>query len=207
MASYEESVFINCPFDAAYQPLFRALIFAVHDCGFLARCALEVDDSGQPRIEQLYDLIGESRLGIHDISRTELNENGLPRFNMPLELGIFLGATRFGTRLHRDKASKVLDIERYRFQEFISDIAGQDPAAHKGDPAEAITIVRDWLQVHQRVEARIPSGTIIAERYSRFQDELPVLCRPYLDPDALTFIDFQQVVDVWLRINEFVPDN
>jgi hypothetical protein len=149
-------------------------------------------------------LIGESRLGIHDISRTELNENGLPRFNMPLELGIFLGATRFGTRRHRDKSSKVLDVERYRFQEFISDIAGQDPAAHHGEPDQAIAIVRDWLQIHQRTEARIPSGTIIAERYRQFQDELPVLCRPFLDPDTLTFIDFQHVVDVWLRNNEFL---
>jgi len=203
MASYEESVFINCPFDAEYQPLFRALVFAVHDCGFLARCALEVDDSGQPRIEQLYDLIGRSRLGIHDISRTELNENGLPRFNMPLELGIFLGATRFGIQRHREKASKVLDVDRYRFQEFISDIAGQDPAAHNGDPAKAIVIVRDWLQAQQRVKARIPSGTIIAERYRQFQYELPVVCQPYLDPDALTFIDFQHVVDIWLRENGF----
>jgi len=32
----------------------------------------------------------------HDISRTELNEHSLPRFNMPLELGLFLGASRFG---------------------------------------------------------------------------------------------------------------
>ena len=30
----ERGVFINCPFDAQYQPLFRALLFAVEDCGF-----------------------------------------------------------------------------------------------------------------------------------------------------------------------------
>ena len=30
---YNDNVFINCPFDAIYKPLFDAMIFAVHDCG------------------------------------------------------------------------------------------------------------------------------------------------------------------------------
>jgi hypothetical protein len=30
-ATYDESVFINCPFDVDYQEVFRALVFAVHD--------------------------------------------------------------------------------------------------------------------------------------------------------------------------------
>ena len=34
-------MFINCPFDAVYEPLFDAIVFAVYDCGFIARCALE----------------------------------------------------------------------------------------------------------------------------------------------------------------------
>lgn len=38
---YNDNVFINCPFDSAYKPLFDAIVFAVHDCGFVARCALE----------------------------------------------------------------------------------------------------------------------------------------------------------------------
>jgi len=31
---YEQSVFINCPFDPEYAPLFEAIVFAVHDAGF-----------------------------------------------------------------------------------------------------------------------------------------------------------------------------
>ena len=49
MASFEDSVFINCPFDSEYRAIFFALVFAVHDCGYIARCALEVDDSGLAR--------------------------------------------------------------------------------------------------------------------------------------------------------------
>ena len=54
-------------------------------------------------------MIADCRYGIHDISRTELDrDSGLPRFNMPLELGIFLGAKRFGAEEQkRKKMSRV----------------------------------------------------------------------------------------------------
>ena len=39
--TYNNSVFINCPFDDDYRSLFRALVFAIEACGFGARCALE----------------------------------------------------------------------------------------------------------------------------------------------------------------------
>ena len=86
------SVFINCPFDSAYQAFFRAIVFAVYDCGFIPRCALEIQDASQTRIDKIFRIIAECKYGIHDICRTELDSaTNLPRFNMPLELGIFLG--------------------------------------------------------------------------------------------------------------------
>lgn len=45
MAAYEDSVFLNVPFDKNYGRLFDALVFAVHDCGFVARSALEAERS------------------------------------------------------------------------------------------------------------------------------------------------------------------
>src|SRR5438067_6376275 len=97
-ASPSASVFINCPFDSRYEPLFGAIVFCVSACGFVPRCTLELTDAGEVRIENIYRLIDECHQGIHDISRTEVQGQpyGLPRFNMPLELGIFLGAKRFG---------------------------------------------------------------------------------------------------------------
>ena len=38
---YDVSVFLNCPFDDAYRPLLHAALFAIQDCGFIARTALE----------------------------------------------------------------------------------------------------------------------------------------------------------------------
>ena len=52
---YNDNVFINCPFDPAYKPLFDAMVFAVHDCGFIARCTLE-EDASQVRIDKIYSI-------------------------------------------------------------------------------------------------------------------------------------------------------
>lgn len=34
-------VFINCPLDDDYWPMFRAIVFPVWACGYRSRCALE----------------------------------------------------------------------------------------------------------------------------------------------------------------------
>ena len=81
-------VFINCPFDAEYKPIFYAIVFTIVRAGYRARCALETDDAAENRLGKIIKIISECRYGIHDISRTETNgDPPLPRFNMPLELG------------------------------------------------------------------------------------------------------------------------
>ncbi len=35
--AYRDSVFINCPFDDEYDPIFRAIIFTVAVCGLVPR--------------------------------------------------------------------------------------------------------------------------------------------------------------------------
>ncbi len=205
MPSYDESVFINCPFDDAYRPLFDALIFVVHDCGFFARCAMETDDSGDTRIQKLFEIIRSCRLGIHDISRTELDAvNGLPRFNMPLELGMFLGARAYGDADQQRKICKVLDRDKYRYQKYCSDIAGQDISSHDDEPEPAIARIRDWLRAAQPDSTiQIPSGSVIFRRYEQFRANLPVLCRPLglSGEEDLIFVDFRNLVVEWLKQN------
>jgi hypothetical protein len=48
---YDLNVFINCPFDSEYTPLFEAIVFAVNDAGFRPKCARERLDSSQVRRE------------------------------------------------------------------------------------------------------------------------------------------------------------
>ncbi len=199
-----DHVFINCPFDTEYRPLFEAIVFAVHDCRYVARCALEVDDASQVRIEKISQIIAECRLGIHDISRTEPDvASGLPRFNMPLELGLFLGAKRFGPGAQKRKSCLVLDRERYRFQKFCSDIAGQDISAHRGDRRAAVKIVRDRLRgAARRSLGEIPGGSAVADRYEAFRDVLPELCvQAQLDESELIFVEYVTLVVAWLEQN------
>jgi hypothetical protein len=192
---YDDSVFVNCPFDEEYEALFDAIVFAVHDCGFVARCALEPSDSGEARIDKILSIIAKCKFGIHDISRTELSKNTkLPRFNMPLELGLFLGAKTFGPRGPRAKVCLILDRQKYRYQKFCSDIAGQDIEAHDGKPQIAIKAVRNWLQTNRYGSpVTIPDGKTIFDRYRRFLLELPELRRGVdLDRDEkLIFVDCQ----------------
>ncbi len=202
MPGYNDQVFINCPFTTDYQPLFRGIVFAVQDCGFVPRCALETSDSAETRLDKIFRLIGDCRYAIHDISMTELDpKSGCPRFNMPLELGIFLGARRFGSGKQKRKACLILDRERYRFQKFCSDIGGQDPQAHDGDPEIAIRRVRDWLR-GERPTARFPGGQRMAARCVEFIRALPVICDALrLEPEDLSFNDFTTAVEEWIKAN------
>ena len=201
---YNDNVFLNCPFDSLYKPLFDAMVFTVHDCGFIARCALEEVDASEVRIDKIYNIIEDCRYGIHDISRTELdNDSGFPRFNMPLELGVFLGAKKFGQLEQKRKYCLILDKEPYRYQEFISDIAGQDIHAHNNDAEEIVTIVRNWLTTASR-RKRIPGGRKIWEHYQDFTKDLPQLAQVnQLTVEELIFNDYVLLLAQWLRFRQF----
>lgn len=201
---FEKNVFINCPFDDKYLPLFRAVIFTVHDMGFRARCALEASNAGQVRIEKIQDIISECKYSIHDLSRTELDRiHRLPRFNMPLELGLDLGCKRFGKDHEQEKVVLVMDVERFRYQRFISDIAGQDVYAHGGQERQIINVVREWLRLElDPRKVIIPSGARIMQRFQTFQKSLPSICaKLQWDPKRLGFGDYAHAVATWIRAN------
>ncbi|HKP75082.1 MAG TPA: hypothetical protein VJT67_06030 [Longimicrobiaceae bacterium] len=201
LRTYDNSVFINCPFDSTYRPLFEAATFAAYDCGFFPRSALELEDSSQVRIQKIEQIIRESRLAIHDISRTQLDpQTQLPRFNMPLELGIFLGAKAFGSGDQRRKAAVVLDQEPYRYQKFISDIAGHDIHAHGGNWREVIFRVRDFLAAQSAGRKILPGGAMVVNRYIQFRCDLTEsCCELHLDPASLTFRDLTNFIVGWLE--------
>lgn len=199
-SSYNDNVFINCPFDKQYEPIFHAIIFAIFDCGFVPRCTLEEDDASQIRIEKIYSIINACRYSIHDISRTELDsKNNLPRFNMPLELGIFLSAKKFGSGKHNKKSCLILDKKAYRYQKFMSDISGQDISAHNNSTKNAIRIVRDWLRGKSR-RTTLPDGDVIWKRYRRFRKTLPRMCKTLqFNQNKLIYQDYVHLAYEWLE--------
>ena len=169
------SVFVNVPFDEGYAPLFEALVFVITACGYRVRCALEEDDSGDIRMDKLDRLIRQSRRSIHDLSRIELNTNDLPRFNMPFELGLAIGAKRFGTS-RKDDGIKIMVAEPYKMPAYLSDLGGNDPSAHRRDPDRIIKIVRDFLHVSPAGEL-LPGPAKLSAAFVDFRARLPVIAK------------------------------
>lgn len=190
--SYTESVFINCPFDKEYEPLLHSILYTVFACGFIPRSALEVDDSSEIRLEKIARLIGLCKFGIHDISRTGLDAaTGLPRFNMPFELGLFWGAKRYGQKPNTEKVALVFEKQKYSHQKFLSDLNGVDIKAHDNNPEACAKAVRNWLFTNSGRKT-IPSPTVLVKGLHGFlREKLPALLQEnHLQAHELTFNDY-----------------
>jgi hypothetical protein len=199
MADSNRDVFVNCPFDDGYKLLFNAAVFTIIRSGFAPRCALETDSAADNRFDKICRIIEECRYGVHDISRTEVDgDPPLPRFNMPLELGLFLGAKKYGASRHRLKSCVIFDRDRYRFQRYISDIAGQDIHAHDGQHRTLITELASWLRTQSR-DPNVPGGAAIADEFEAFTAALPeIYGARRLDPAEATFGDYNAIVVEYL---------
>lgn len=197
-----EDVFINCPFSDDYDSYFKAILFTVIRSGFNPRCAREDDDGGDVRFDKICRIIEDCKYGIHDISKTEsAGEPPLPRFNMPLELGLFLGARKYGDSEQALKKAIIFDREPYRYQKFISDISGQDIHAHNNDVGQLIIGVAAWLRRASKRKT-VPGGTAIAEEYAVFMDNLPImLAARQMQPQDLTYDDDITFIAEWLVRN------
>jgi hypothetical protein len=170
---FEQTVFLNCPYDDEYRPLLGALLFTVLDCGLTPRLASEEADSGQLRLEKIRALILASRLSIHDISRMgPLRPGDLPRFNMPFELGLDLGCRFFGEPPFRTKKCLILESDRDRYRHALSDISGNDIRAHKGEAQILMGEVRNWLRV--TTGKNLPSGSRLWGRSVQFTGDLQI---------------------------------
>lgn len=199
---YTDFVFLNCPFDREYLKLRNATIFTIIDCGFTPRCTLE-GTNAETRIEIILKIIEESKYGIHDISRTELdNINQLPRFNMPLELGLFIGAKRYGQGQHKKKDFLILDHTKHRYQKFMSDISGYDIKSHDNKEKRIIIAIRDWLRSISR-RITIPGGDSIYRRFCLFKKELPDICKKLsITVNEVTYFDYVEIVSQWIDTNK-----
>ena len=127
----------------------------------------------------------------------------LPRFNMPYELGLDIGALEYGSRKLKTKRILILETERFHYQKVISDIAGQDIENHNDDPKTLITKVRNWFS------ANFPEETIVGQSviwiaYNQFIDDLNTnLSASYTEDEIeeMPIGDFIKFANDW--ISEF----
>jgi hypothetical protein len=165
------SVFINCPFDPAYEPIFDGIVFATVCCGYAPRCALETSTVAEPRIKRIVQAIRESKYSIHDLCRCKGHgDKNLARFNMPLELGIAM-AERFGTsRPDNWHDWLVLVPKDNLYASFVSDLAGYDPKQIDETAEEIIPAVMSWLSTREDAVEPLPVPRDILALLPRFME-------------------------------------
>lgn len=205
MPARDNQIFVNCPYDKPFKPLFDALVFAIHDLGFQAVYGLNAASGGPIRLRRIETQLLDCRYSIHDISRVELSGvRQLPRFNMPFEAGMAyaLNAYRPGGLVHD---LLLLDEKRNRYQASLSDAAGMDPKIHGGDQFRAIAAVREFLK-QQNPTLRLNQADYVQRRFATFHDGLPGAAKAArINLSELrswpAALDLQQVMADWIRDN------
>lgn len=191
---FDINVFINCPFDDPYNPLFLAIVFTVTVLGFRPRCSKEVNND--ERLDKIIGIICDCKYGIHDISRIERTRmpDGtlLPRFNMPFELGIDVGLKAWGkTNKHPKLMQKhllILEAQDHRYQIYISDLKGRDVESHKNTVADVIGKVRHFLNEAEKRDRPLPPSALVYKEYCKFRRRFT---------DELSFKDYCFVAAKW----------
>jgi len=134
------AVFLNVPFDSAYQPLFIALIATLSSLGRKPRSVLEIPEHGQGRLARIIGRLESCQVSIHDLSRV-----GQPvRFNMPFELGLAYAIRKYSV-VTPPYVLVLLEKVPHRLGRTLSDMAGHDPGIHGGKPLGVISCVLDSL--------------------------------------------------------------
>jgi hypothetical protein len=123
------SVFLNIPYDTAFENLYLAYIAGLSAFGLIPRATLEIPTS-QRRLERILTLIQECAYSIHDLSRVQLDAKAprVPRFNMPFELGL---AVAQNVR-NRQETWNVCETVPHRVGKSLSDLNGTDVRIHGG---------------------------------------------------------------------------
>jgi len=192
--TYNDSVFINCPFDDDYKPILRAIVYSIYRCGFFPQTALDEDDGTELRLLKIIRKMKGCRYGIHDLSRIELNNGNFPRFNMPFELGIFFGAKYFGDNPQKRKNALILEREKYTYQQYISDLSGIDTKAHNNNPVQALKRVHSWINTASRRKT-IPGEKTLQTQFEEFENVLPDLAAATgYTLDNLPFLNLLDIV-------------
>lgn len=135
-------VFLNVPFDKKQEPVFVGMVIGLVTVGLRPRCVIEIAETGEGRMDRLFNLLASSFASIHDISRVDG-----ARFNMPFELGIAYALKR---QLGRHKWV-VFEEKKYRIKKTLSDLDFIDARVHEGKGPKAIACIHQVFHVKGEV--------------------------------------------------------
>ena len=152
------AVFLNIPYDEEFRSLYIAYIVGLCQLDLVPHLASEIP-GGDSRRSKIFKLIRNCRFSIPDLSRVELSgaPTAVPRFNMPLELGMTIAWADLHPKQH---TWFVWESEPYRLQISASDLNGTDPYLHNGTPEGVLSELSNafWRD-------RIPSVPRMLENY------------------------------------------
>lgn len=169
------SVFLNCPYDVDYRPLFDASVLATVCCGLTPRIALDTGTIAEPRMARIASAIFESKYSVHDLSRCKgEGDANLARFNMPLELGMAMARRYLGTRRTERHDWMAMVPSGHAYGRYISDLAGFDPATHDGTDRGLIFALMPWLITREGAEGTLSPQRVTAA-LPRFGREMRLL--------------------------------
>lgn len=125
-----EAVFLNIPYDNAFERLYLAYIVGLSALGLVPRATLGIP-GGKRRLSRILELFGNCQYSIHDLSRVQLDRTApsTPRFNMPFELGLAVAWSELNPRRH---TWFVCETRECRALKSLSDLNGTDIQIHNG---------------------------------------------------------------------------
>ena len=175
MPSFEKSVFLNYPFDKSFEPFLYAIVLTVVARGFVPRSARENEGQAELRMARVAKGLMTSKYSIHDLSRYRTEGSKLPRFNMPLELGMAVGlyyerrsiAQAEVDRPLREPNWLALVPKKHIHQKYISDLAGFDLGPY-ASVWSVIVAVGSWLVLQPDYREPSPKAVTVFEAYPEY---------------------------------------
>ncbi len=177
--------FCNFPFDPEYRRVYLALVASLVCAGQTPRSVLEIPPD-KDRLERTLHLLDACEYSLHDLSRVEVSPRGLPRFNMPFELGL---AAALALRKGGRHQFRLLETRPNRVQRSLSDLNGYEAFIHRGRPDGVFSVVCDiFTQLRP-----FPVGDV--QGFRRVHRALAVFADQKYGPTSLYTPDrFSQVV-------------
>jgi hypothetical protein len=168
---HRDYVFLNLPYDAAFERLYLAYIVGISAFRLFPHTTLEIPDTTR-RLDRIQALLHKCRYSIHDLSRVQLSRTvpRTPRFNMPFELGLAVSWSSLNPGRH---SWFVCDSVPHRILKSMSDLAGTDINIHDGT---ILGVMRELCNMFVRHSVR-PDVTDLMKMYRAVRSAIPQIQR------------------------------
>jgi hypothetical protein len=156
--SFEQNVFINCPFDKSYiDNLLKPILYVLVKNSLSPRLSLEIADSGHVRLQKITEIIKSCKYSVHDLSIVKSKKiNEFARMNMPFELGIDYGLRNSGHPEFNKKQFLILEATKYDYMKAISDINGFDIKVHNNSTERIFVCLYSWSSETLKINKQDP---------------------------------------------------